>query len=94
MRARIDGEPALQGTGTEEYADDIYYFEEAPQSSPFVQAWGVQGDENPGRANLCRWHVLGTELDYAKSIQLTFDLGGSQNPEIVQRLRTVAYLYQ
>lgn len=94
VRARIDGESALEGTGSEEYADDIYYFRESPLATPFVQTWGVQTEPSPGLANACRWHVFGTELDFASSLQLTFDLGGSQNPEVVDRLRTVAYLYQ
>jgi hypothetical protein len=95
VNAQIDGAAALVGTGTEEYADDIYYFAEAPQSTPFEQAWGVVSERNsPGLANFCRWHVLGTELDFSESLQLTFELGGSQNPGIVDRLRTIAFLYQ
>ena len=47
----------------------------------------------PGRASFCRWHVLGTELDFQHALQLTFELGGQMNPSIVERYRTVAYLY-
>jgi hypothetical protein len=37
--------------------------------------------------------VLGTELDFDKSLEMTFELGGAQNPSIVDRHKTVAYLY-
>jgi hypothetical protein len=51
-------------------------------------------DAPPGRASFCRWHVLGTELDFAKDLSLTFELGGARNPSIVERIKTVAYYYQ
>jgi hypothetical protein len=95
VRAEVDGARALNGTGTEEYADDVFYFTDAPQASPFVQAWGRQSDSQSGRgeASFCRWHVLGTELDFQSSLRSTFELGGAANPSIVDRFRTVAYLY-
>jgi hypothetical protein len=96
VTATIDGAPALDGTGTEEYADDVYYFLDAPHANAFVHAWGVVNrvGRPPGSASSCRWHVLGTELDFASSLELAFELGGSGNPGVVERLRTVAFLYQ
>jgi len=95
--ATLDGEPALVGTGTEEYADDVFYFSDAPHGSPFVQAWGKVSDTAQsarGQVNMCRFHVLGTELDFHSSLDLRFELGGAANPQIVDRIRTVAFLYQ
>jgi hypothetical protein len=96
VQVRIDGRLALDGTGTEEYADDVFYFLDAPHGGPFVQAWGLVNDLlqfPPGQANFCRWHVLGTELDFESSLTLSFELGGAANPEIVTRHRSVAFFY-
>jgi Protein of unknown function (DUF2961) len=94
VRAEVDGAPALDGTGTEEYADDVFYFTDAPQVGPFVEAWGRVSDSQSGKgeASFCRWHVLGTELEFQSSLRLTFALGGAANPQIVDRFRTVAFL--
>jgi hypothetical protein len=96
VRVTSDGVLALDGTGTEEYADDVFYFQDAPQASPFVQAWGLIDDvqRSPlGQVNLCRWHVLGTEIDFDHSLQVSFELGGAGNPQTVARHHTVAYVY-
>jgi hypothetical protein len=95
VRVEVDGALALNGTGTEEYADDVFYFTDAPQTSPFVQAWGRVRDTQTGKgeASFCRWHVLGTELDFHSSLQSTFELGGAANPSIVDRFLTVSFLY-
>ncbi len=94
VHAVVDSEQALDGTGTEDYADAGRYYATAPHASPFAQAWGVEsGMYPPARASFCRWHVLGTELDFERSFSLTFELGGQQNPWVVDRYRTVAYLY-
>jgi Protein of unknown function (DUF2961) len=93
--ARVDGTPALFGTSTDQYADDAFYFNDAPHANAFAQAWGVV--DNPtvatGSANFCRWHVLGTSLDYQNSLRLSLELGGARDPDIVERVRTVAYYY-
>jgi hypothetical protein len=96
VRITIDGALALDGTGSEEYADDIFYFTDAPQGRAFTQAWGLVSDaalSPTGQANFCRWHVLGTELDFHDSIDVTFELGGAGNPLVVRRHHTVAFLY-
>jgi hypothetical protein len=97
VEARIDGADALWGTGTEEYADDVFYFADAPLGTPFVQAWGRVDDvlqSVNGEVSMCRFHVLGTELDFHDALALDFELGGAGNPQIVDRIRTVAFLYQ
>jgi hypothetical protein len=94
VRVTIDGTLALIGTGSEEYADDVFYFVDAPHANAFVQAWGIVNDFlPPSHASFCRWHVLGTELDFERSLELTYELGGAGNPEIVELHKTIAYLY-
>ena len=96
VRARVDGALALDGTGTEEYADDVFYYVDAPHARPFEQAWGVLSDSTTsrGQASFCRWHVLGNEIDFTNSLELSFELGGANNPQIVDQVTTVAYYYQ
>jgi hypothetical protein len=94
VNAWVDGEIALHGTGTEEYTDDVFYFKEAPHARPFEQAWGISDARDPGKASFCRWHVLGTQLDYRSTFKLEFELGGAGNVSLVERVRTVAYYYQ
>jgi hypothetical protein len=96
VRAVIDERLALNGTGSEETADDVFYFLNAPYGNAFAQVWGVQNDAQrpPGRASFCSWHVLGRELDFQESLELTFELGGAANPSIVERHKSVAYLYR
>jgi hypothetical protein len=95
LRGTIDGELALNGTGSEETADDVFYFHDTPYANAFAQTWGVQNNRNqpPGRASFCTWNVLGRELDFSQSLELTFELGGAANPWIVERHKSVAYLY-
>ena len=61
-----------------------------------MQAWGLVNDVAEsliGEASFCRWHVLGSELDFERRCELTFELGGAGNPSIVQRHRSVAFYY-
>jgi hypothetical protein len=94
VRATIDGRLALDGTGSEEYADDAFYFQDAPSATAFAQTWAVSSELEPlGRASYCRWHVLGTELDFVSDVELDVELGGFDNPHIVQSHRTISYWY-
>jgi hypothetical protein len=97
VRATVDGALALDGTGTEEYTDDVFYFTDAPHARAFEEAWGRQDDSSSspiGKASFCRWHVLGTELDFQHQLELSFELGGSGNPQIMERIKTVAFYYR
>ncbi len=96
LRATIDGRRALDGTGTEDYPDNAFYFLETPRATPFAQNWGVIDDwpEDPvGRASFCRWHVLGTELDFQSELSLVHEIA-PRDPSIVTLHRTTTYLYQ
>lgn len=93
VRASVDGRLALDGTGSEDYADDVFYFADAPQATAFAQTWNVSEEEPLGTASYCRWHVRGTELDFLSRFELLVELGGFGNPHIVQSHRTVSYSY-
>jgi Protein of unknown function (DUF2961) len=94
VSATVDGRLALDGTGSEEYADNVFYFQDSPQATAFAQNWDVSPQyQLLGAASYCRWHVLGTELDFSSNLELDVELGGFGNPYIVQDHRTVSYWY-
>jgi hypothetical protein len=94
VNATLDGVPALDGTGTEDYADNAFYFIDSPQASPFAQAWGLGTDlfGITGQVDFCHWHVYGTELSFLNSLDLSLEIG-QNNADVLNRMRSVAYLY-
>ncbi|MDB4990111.1 MAG: hypothetical protein JWN04_5289 [Myxococcaceae bacterium] len=91
----VDGAGAhassLRGTGTEDIFDSVFYFQNAPLVTPFVQTWGV--DKKHGKASACRWNVHGSELDFTSSLDARLEVGPGQ-PELLDRYRTVAFVYR
>jgi hypothetical protein len=93
----VDGRLAAHGTGTEDYFDSAFYFEGGPFATSFAQAWGVGTDASAlpphGRASACRWHVLGDAIDFASDVQQTLEVGPG-DPSMLERYRTVAFVYR
>ena len=93
----VDGERALVGTGTEDYFNGAFYFQDGPTATPFAQTWGVvprvAGAPNKARVNACRWHVLGDAVDFRESLQLDMEIGPGR-PDVLDRYRSVAFLYR
>jgi len=96
VRAEADGALALDGTGTEDYPDNSFYFLDTPKATPFAQSWAVTGStpslQPTGTASFCRWQVLGNELDFRGSFKGTFEIA-QHDTAIVQLHRTLAFLY-
>lgn len=95
FRAMADGRVAIDGTGTEDYADSAFYFQDSPKGSPFAQNWGRVEDASkmpPGQVSFCRWQVLGSEIDFQRSFHALHEVS-QKDPAIVQRHRTIAFLY-
>ena len=95
IRASVDEALALDGTGTEDYPDNAFYFLDTPKATPFAQSWGVVSNlltQPSGQASFCRWQVLGTELDFQSSFRGTFEIA-QHNTAIVELHRTLAFLY-
>jgi hypothetical protein len=95
VRAMVDGRIALDGTGTEDYPDNSFYFLDTPRATPFAQNWNVIDDSTqrpPGQASFCRWQVLGNEVDFQTTLQATFEIA-SHDPASVDLHRTLAFLY-
>ncbi|HKU45029.1 MAG TPA: DUF2961 domain-containing protein [Polyangiales bacterium] len=94
VHANVDGARALDGAGAAAYAGDGFYYANLSHATPFAQTWGpTDGLQPPVRASFCRWHVLGTELQFEQSLDLTFELGSQMNAAVIDRFRTLAYLY-
>jgi hypothetical protein len=88
-----DAARALRGTGTEDYFDSAFYFEEGAFETPFASARGITIDEATGRAHVtaCRTHrdasVTGeTALRFALEI-------GPARPDLLDRYRSATLYY-
>jgi hypothetical protein len=90
--ALLDGEPAVVGTGTEDYFNGAFYFESGPAATPFAQWWDVADDGTAGRASACRWHVLGDTIDFNESADINIEIGPA-DPAMLDRYRSVAFFY-
>jgi len=93
----IDGQRAIAGTGTEDYFNGAFYFEEGPSADPFAQIWGIvpNDPERPrtARVTACRWHVLGDAIDFQRSLDLRMEVGPG-DPSVLERYRSIAFLYR
>lgn len=95
VRATVDGKRALDGTGTEDYPDNSFYFRDTPSATPFSQNWNLvdsAGGSPPGGSSFCRWQVLGSEVDFQREFKLTREIAIG-DPSIVLLHRTVSFLY-
>ncbi|MBW2455055.1 MAG: DUF2961 domain-containing protein [Deltaproteobacteria bacterium] len=92
----VDGTLALPGTGTEDYFNGAFYFEDGPGATPFAQVWNIlrKVPGAPGQAHVstCRWHVLGDAIDFADSLDLSMEIGPGL-PSLLDRFDSVAFLY-
>ena len=91
-RATVDGGVTIEGTGTEDFFDGAFYFEAGPSATAFAQWWDVATVGTSGRASACRFHVLGDEVDFASSLDLSLEIGPGV-PEMLERYRTVTFFY-
>jgi hypothetical protein len=93
-RGMVDGVRAMAGTGTEDYFNGAFYFEDGPWAGPFAQVWAIEPGQRDGRAHVsaCRWHVLGDAVDFGSSLDLEMEIGPA-DPSALDRYRSVAFLY-
>jgi hypothetical protein len=89
----IDGEVALAGTGTEDYLDSAFYFEEGPFATAFAQAWGMQVQAPDARVSACRWHLLNDALEFSSGIEFELEVGAAA-PQLLNRYRSLAFVYR
>jgi hypothetical protein len=96
-RATIDGVGALSGTGTEDYFNGSFYFDDGAQATPFSQVWGIvarrPGARHQAQVHACRWHVLGDAIDYRSALELELEVGPG-SADVLDDYISVAYLYR
>jgi hypothetical protein len=95
FRATVDGRLALDGTGSEDYPDNSFYFRDTPKATPFAQNWSLVDNASasaPGQSSFCRWQVLGNEVDFQSEFSAIHEIAVG-DPSIVDLHRTVAYVY-
>ncbi|HKU43889.1 MAG TPA: DUF2961 domain-containing protein, partial [Polyangiales bacterium] len=77
VHAEIDGRRALSDTPIADYADLDDELDGTSAGAVFAQAWGMRPGALTGRLNLCRWHVLGSEVDFDRSLDVGVELGAA-----------------
>jgi hypothetical protein len=85
----IDGESRGQGTGTEDYFNSGWYFDEGPFAGAFHGL--IIKDDTLGRIVAYRWH-LADPIPFHRSLRLTIE-HGTENSEVAD-YATMAYWYQ
>lgn len=85
----VDGEIRGRGTGTEDYFNGGWYFNEGPFAAPFHGV--VLKDETRGRIAAYRWHLT-DPVRFHDSLRITLEHGHAN--EEVADYATVAYWYQ
>lgn len=85
----VDGTFRGQGTGTEDYFNSGWYFDQGPYTAPFHGL--VLKDERRGRIAAYRWH-LPDPIAFRDSLRLELEHGHA-NTEVAD-YATVAYWYQ
>jgi hypothetical protein len=85
----VDGEARGQGTGTEDYFNAGWYFDQGPFAAPYHGL--VVKDDALGRIAAYRWH-LPDPVPFADSVRIELEHGHA-NEEVVD-MATTAYWYQ
>ncbi|HZD04452.1 MAG TPA: glycoside hydrolase family 172 protein, partial [Longimicrobiales bacterium] len=91
-RIFVDGaeEPAVVGTGTEDYFSSGWYFDTGEYSAPYH---GVTvKDPDRGRISAYRWHIE-DPIPFRESLRFTVEHGGTNDAPGVE-YATVAFWYQ
>ena len=85
----VDGEFRGQGTGTEDYFNGGWYFQDGPFAAPYHGV--VMMDEARGRVAAYRWH-LPDPVRFRDSLRVELEHGHGN--EVVADYATMAYWYQ
>ncbi len=85
----VDGQFRGQGTGTEDYFNSGWYFDEGPYGGPWHGL--IVKDEKAGRIAAYRWH-LPDPVPFRDSIRVAIE-HGTENTEVAD-YATMAYWYQ
>lgn len=92
---RVDGRFAGNGTGTEDFLDGGWYFENGPYSAPFSALISkTDSSAQPtGQITAVRWQTLGDAVDFDDSLELSLEYG-AHAPGAATDYASVAFYYQ
>jgi hypothetical protein len=85
----VDGQRRGMGTGTEDYFNSGWYFDEGPYSAPYHGL--IVKDDTLGRVAAYRWH-LADRVPFYRSFRFEIE-HGTENSEVAD-YATMAYWYQ
>jgi len=85
----VDGEKRGQGTGTEDYFNSGWYFDEGTYAGPYHGL--IVKDDSLGRIAAYRWHIP-DPVPFRDSLRLAIE-HGTENQEVAD-YATMAYWYQ
>jgi hypothetical protein len=85
----VDGEQRGQGTGTEDYFNSGWYFDEGTYAGPYHGL--ILKDDTLGRIAAYRWHIP-DRIPFTSSLRIEIE-HGTENTEVAD-YATMAYWYQ
>jgi hypothetical protein len=91
----VDGKLAGHGTGTEDFFDGGWYFENGTFASPFAAmiSMAAAPSQTAGRVTAARWQFMTGAVDFRDSLSLSLEYG-TNLPSIALRYSSVAFSYQ
>jgi Protein of unknown function (DUF2961) len=89
----VDGR-SYQGTGTEDYFNAGFYFQDGPYESPFSALVHLMADLDKGQSEVTavRWHVLEDAIEFEQGFELRFEYG-SYEPLAAHHYSALAFYY-
>jgi hypothetical protein len=88
----VDGALVAHGTGTEDFLDAGWYFEDGPFSSPFAALLSTTGlSQSPGEITAVRWQIMGDAVDFQSSLALSLEYGTNQPSTAIQYASVTFY---
>lgn len=90
----VDGEETIRGTGTEDYYNGAWYFEEGLHDYPFSALMHMDEDVSAmtGEVSVARWHILTDAIPFQESFRLDFEYGADR-PVTAREYASVAFYY-
>jgi hypothetical protein len=89
----VDGR-SFQGTGTEDYFNAGFYFQDGPYDSPYSALVRLDADLPKGTSEVTavRWHILEDAIEFEQGFELRFEYG-SYEPLAAHHYAAVGFYY-
>jgi hypothetical protein len=89
-----DGDEVDHGTGTEDYFNAGWYFQDGPYSSAFSALIALHSDQAAGTGSVSalRWHLLNDAIEFERTFRLEFEYGNDA-PTTATEYASVGFYY-